>query len=178
MPEIELCLSTPDESYVIKNLWPLYQHDVSRFDGAAPKKQGVFSDDEKMTTLSECGETLGSWWDSPGSLFPYLMRVDSSPVGFNLIAASASLPASIRADFVVHEFFVVHAWRGRSVAEKAAVEGFERHKGVWEVVTYPTHSRAITFWRIIIGRYTSMRFSEQELDHAWGRKVAFRFDNA
>ena len=175
---VELRLSTDEDAQVIKNLWPLYQHDLSAFDGAVPNRHGIFSDNDETTTLAEHVASLDPWWRDPVSLFPYLILVDGCPAGFNLIAARSRLPAGIQADFVVHEFFVLHAYRGSSAAEHAAVEGFNRHRGTWEVVTYPTHLRAIVFWRRVVSRYRSMRFSEDEVDHAWGRRVAFRFDNA
>lgn len=174
---VELRLSTDEDAQVIRNLWPLYQHDVSAFDGAVPNRHGIFSDDDATTTLAAHVASLAPWWRDAASLFPYLIVVDGLPAGFNLIAARSRLPAGIQADFVVHEFFVLHAYRGSAVAERAAIEGFERHRGAWEVVTYPTHLRAIAFWRRVISRYMAMRFAEDEVDHPWGRRVAFRFDN-
>ncbi|MEM7738560.1 MAG: GNAT family N-acetyltransferase, partial [Deinococcota bacterium] len=137
-----------------------------------------FNDDETAITLAQHANSLDAWWQDPESLFPYLIVVDGRPAGFNLIAASSRLPQEIQADFVVHEFFVLHAYRGSSVAERAAIDGFNEHRGAWEVVTYPTHLRAIAFWRRVISQYTSTNFSEAEVDHPWGRKVAFHFDNA
>lgn len=46
------------------------------------------------------------------------------------------------------------------------------------VATYPSHARGIAFRRRVIGGHTAMRFSGAEVDHPWGRRVAFRFDNA
>lgn len=161
----------------IKNLWHLYQHDVSEFDGTVPNRHGIFSDNNDTMTLDEHAESLNPWWKDPMSLFPYLIVVDGLPVGFNLIAARSRLPNGIQADFAVHEFFVIHPFRGSSVAEHAAIEGFDRHKGKWEVVTYPNHLRAIAFWRRVVSRYMSMHFLEEEIDHPWGRRVSFRFNN-
>ncbi len=175
--DVELKLSADDDARVIRNLWPLYQHDLSEFDKTLPNRHGIFSDDDQTTTLAQHVGSLDPWWKDPDSLFPYLIIVDGSPAGFNLIAARPRLPEGIQADFVVHEFFVLHAYRGSSVAGRAAMEGFERHRGEWEVVTHPAHPRAIAFWRRVVGRYTLMRFSEDEMDHPWGRRVSFRFNN-
>lgn len=172
---VEIRLSTKEEGF-IANLWPLYQHDLSEFDGAIPNRHGVFNDDESVSTLAEHAKSLDPWWSDPESLFPYVILVDGSLAGFNLVAARPRL-RGIDADFVVHEFFLLHAYRGSSAAERAAIGGFERHRGTWEVVTYPAHGRAIAFWRRVVGRYTKMRFAEEVLDHPWGRRVSFRFDN-
>lgn len=175
---VEIKLSTEDDAPIIRNLWPLYQHDVSAFDGAVPNQHGIFSSGNETATWAQHSASLDSWWRDSNALFPYLIRVDGAPAGFNLIAAQARLDKGISADFVVHEFFVLHAYRGSSTAERAAVEGFNQHRGKWEVVTYPTHLKGILFWRRVIGQYTAMQFSEEEIDHPWGRKVAFHFDNA
>lgn len=173
--KVELRLSTSRDAHRIQNLWPLYQHDLSEFDGAIPNVHGIFSDDPGVTTLARHLSSLDSWWSDPQSLFPYSILVDGLPVGFNLIAARSRLPEGIDADFVVHEFFVLRGYRGSNAAEAGALAGFEGHRGSWEVVTYPGHARAIAFWRKVIGRHTAMRFTENELDHPWGRRVCFHF---
>ena len=173
---VEIRRGGEEEARIVANLWPLYQHDVSAFDGARPNRHGIFGSDA-TTTLADHAASLDPWWADPEALFPYLIVVDGAPAGFDLIAARPRLPPGIDADFVVHEFFVLHAYRGTPVAERAAKLGFDRHRGRWEVATYPTHAQGIAFWRRVIGATTSMRFSEGEVDHPWGRRVAFRFDN-
>jgi len=180
MQNTELILSAADDAHVIRNLWPLYQHDVSAFDQAMarPNRHGLFGVDDAITTLAELGENMGAWWREPGALFPYLIRVDGKPAGFNLIAARSRLPNGPDADFVVHEFFVLHAYRGTGVAEQAARLGFERHRGSWEIVTYPGHARAIAFWTRVVRAVDPNARVGEELDHPWGHKVAFAFDNS
>ncbi len=174
---VELKLSNHEDAYMIKNLYPLYLHDISAFDGALPNRHGLIGETEDVTTLLEQGEVQDAWWKKSGKLFPYLILVNGCPAGFNLVAAQPCLPEGIEADFEVHEFFLVHAYRGKGVAEQASIEGFDRHRGKWEVVTYPTQSRAIAFWRRVISKYTNGKYSETEGDHPWGEKVMFRFDN-
>lgn len=176
--KIELKLTDKSEAQVIKNLMPLYTHDISEFDGRSPNQHGVMIDSEDVATIAEHGESQRGWWSAPEVYFPYLIAVDGKPAGFNLIATRAGIPKEIDADFVVHEFFVVHAFRGTQVAEQSAVSGFDLYRGQWEVVTYPRHARAIGFWRRVIGKYTAGAFSESTGDHVWGPKVIFRFDNS
>ena len=176
---VELRLSSGEDAHIIKNLWPLYQHDVSEFDpGLVPNRHGIFGADDGVTTLAEHAEAQDPWWRDPASLFPYLILADGIPAGFDLVAAQPRLPAGIDADFMVHEFFVLHAYRGKGVAARAALEGFDRHRGRWEIVTWPAHARAIAFWRRMVGSYAANGHSEEEVDHPWGRRVAFRFDNS
>lgn len=173
---VQMSLS-PDGPRVIGNLWPLYQHDVSAFERTAPNRHGIFNDDEGVATLDQHVNSLRSWWNEPESIFPYLIEVDGAPAGFNMVVARDRLPAGIDADFVVHEFFVLHAYRGTQVAERAAIDGFERHRGSWEVVTWVNNVRAIAFWRRVIGRYAPDRWTQDEApDHPWGPRIRFRFD--
>jgi aminoglycoside 6'-N-acetyltransferase I len=175
---VQLRLSSSADAYVIKNLWPLYQHDVSEFaTDLVINRHGLFGVDDGVRSWDGHGDRNDAWWRAPRSLFPYLVVVDGRPAGFNLIATRPHLPEGMDADFTVHEFFVLHAHRGKGVAERAAIHGFDAHRGTWEIVTWPTHGRAIAFWRRVVGRYAANGFSEAEVDHPWGRRVAFRFDN-
>ncbi len=175
--EVTLDLS-PDCAHVVQNMWPAYQHDLTEFGGERPNAHGLLHADDDVRTMAEHLAAMAAWWREPERLFPYLIRVDGQPAGFNLVAARARLPEGIDADFVVHEFFVVHAYRGSDVAERAARLGFERHPGSWEVVTYPNHARAAAFWRRTCRGFSSDSYSEDERDHVWGRKLVFTFDNS
>jgi aminoglycoside 6'-N-acetyltransferase I len=174
----EIRLSNHEDANIIKNLWPLYRHDISQFDGSMPNRHGLFIDDETIVTLAEQGETQAAWWQNPESLFPYLILADGYPAGFNLIATHPYVPESIKVDFVIHEFFVLRPFRGKGVAEQATIQGFHAHRGRWEVVTYPNHPRAIAFWQKVLRRYAPDKYTEKEIDHSWGRKVTFTFDNS
>ncbi len=175
--KIELKLSSTEDAHIIKNLWPLYQHDVSAFDGCKPNRHGLFGVDDSVRTLAKHAASLDPWWLDPQALFPYLILVDGSPAGFNLIAARSRLPQAIDADFVVHEFFILHAYRGKGISEQAAIQGFSMHSGKWEIVTYPTHLQATAFWRKVLKRYTGKGDAENQADHPWGSKIVFHFEN-
>ncbi len=160
----------------IRNLFPLYLHDLSAHQSIALNEHGVHSD-EGLEDLAALADRQRGWWQRPGVLFPYLIRQGGLPVGFDLIAARQALPAGLDADFVVHEFFVARAVRGTGVAEQAALEGFARHRGRWEVVTEPANQPAIRFWRRVLERCCPGAVDEAERDHPWGRKRVWRFDN-
>ncbi|MFT4538468.1 MAG: aminoglycoside 6'-N-acetyltransferase I [Planctomycetota bacterium] len=173
---IELKLCDESDAHIIKNLWPLYVHDVSEFDAVTPNAHGLLLDDDKHKILADQCDTLRPWFNEPEALFPYLILVDGKPAGFNLVAARSRIDDSIDADFVVHEFFLLHAFRGGGVALEAVKQGFALHPGSWEVVTYPSHSRAIAFWMKATKGGGSDEVNGLEADHAFGRKVVFRFD--
>jgi predicted acetyltransferase len=172
----QLRLSTGSDAHILQKLYPLYQHEISEFD-ADLSRHGLFGVDDDVAALARHAEQLTPWWKHPESLFPYLIIADGEPAGFSLITGRPHITAGIEADFVVYGFFVLHAYRGSEVAEQAAIQGFERHRGRWEVVTYPAYARGIAFWRRVVGGYTAGRHVEAEGDHPWGRRVAFTFDN-
>jgi len=173
--KVELKLTDEKDAHIIKNLFPLYQHEVSEFEGCKPNRHGLVFMDDNVRTLAEVSPGT-SWWKEPEALFPYLILVDGCPAGFNLVAAGARV--LVEADFVVDEFFVLHAYRGEGVAEQAAIEGFNLHRGKWEVDTWPSHARAVAFWRRVVLAYSPAALMEDAPDHPWGERVSFRFDNS
>ena len=170
--DFKLELTTSEDAHTIRNLWPLYVHDISTYDGQAPNPHGVFGAAEDVRDWNGPGD----WWSKTQFLFPYLVRVGGAAAGFNLISSGPYVTTE-GVDFVVHEFFVTHAFRGGDTAMRAAQQGIERHRGRWEVVTYPNAPGPIAFWRKTLPTCTQGDVRETEEDHALGRKVVFRFDN-
>lgn len=172
----ELQLTTEANSQAIRNLWPLYLHDISEYDGNVANPHGVITPDDSIETLGDAQLTPGSaWWTTPSQLFPYLGTVDGRPAGFNLIASGPYVPTP-EIDFVVYEFFLAKPYRGTSVAFEMARQGIARHPGTWEVVTYPNAPQAIRFWRKALPLCAQDgAVVETEEDHPFGRKVVFRF---
>ncbi len=166
-----------DDAYIIKNLWPLYQHEVTRFQVQEPNQHGLLGVDDSVRDIGRAVDALDPWWQDRESLFPYLIVVDGKPAGFNLVAGRSRHPDGTDVDFIVHEFFLLQASRGSGAAELAAKEGFNLHPGSWEIVTWPSNARAIAFWRRTISAHTSGKFSEAQIDHAWGSRRAFRFES-
>jgi len=174
---VELELTTRETSLPIRNLYAPYRHDVAGYEHVPPNRHGVLTADDDARSWDEVLGADSAWWKQPGVLFPYLVRVDGVPAGFHLIATGAFVPTA-GVDFVVHEFFVAHAWRGKGVAATAAEAGIARHRGNWEVVTWPTAPRAIAFWRKTLPACATGEVEEtREADHPWGERVAFRFHN-
>lgn len=168
----ELELTTRETGDPIRRMWPLYTHDVSAYDGRKPNRHGILSDDEDLVEF----EGPGGWWSNSEVLFPYLARVDDRPAGFNLIAGGA-LAEELGVDFAVYELFVAAAYRGTAVATQLAVEGIARHRGRWEVVTYVNAPRPAAFWRKVLPQCATGEVVESEEDHAFGRRVCWRFSN-
>jgi len=62
--DVKIILSTTHDAYIIKNMYPLYLHDLSQFSGAKPNEHGVLEPDEGRT-LAEQGDVQNIWWQKP-----------------------------------------------------------------------------------------------------------------
>ncbi len=176
-PKLETTLELTDgaSAQAIHNLWPLYLHDLDAYAPKPLNAHGVISEDDGMRSWADVGSSNGAWWEKPGVLYPYLIRVDGRPAGFALVASGLYLPRP-DLDWCMYEFFMAHGARGTGAGVAAAREAIARHRGRWEVVTYPGQERPIRFWRKTLAA-CAPAVSETEEDHPFGRKVVFRFDN-
>lgn len=176
--KISISLTDQSTKFIVNNLYPLYLHDLSEVWEWKPNRYGVYEDDD-ILTLNEQNKVFDVWWENPSVLFPYLVRVDDIPAGFAFVATPPYTPHS--SEFFMNEFFMLRPFRGKGIAEAAAVQVFNKHKGSWELQTNPTEAnkRAQSFWRKTIQNYTSEshqeEFANTEND---GYKIIFRFDNS
>jgi len=106
--DIKVVLSNKDTAYIIRNLFPLFLHDLSEFDGTLPNEHGIL-EPAPVQTLVEQGEIFKNRWETPNVFFPFLIFVDGRPAGFDLIATQPYAPSSI--DYFVHDFFLLHRIR-------------------------------------------------------------------
>lgn len=179
--KIEVELTGANEAYIIKNLYPLYLHDLSGHygltEGHIPNQHGIFEEDDEYRTLADQYEVQNIWWEKPGILYPFLIRADSLPAGFAMIATPPHCAPGV--DYFVNEYFVLQPFRGTGIAEKAAVILFERFRGEWELFTNPAAKNIAgqTFWRKTVSRYTQGQYTERTGETFEGNMLAFRFNN-
>lgn len=174
---MRLVLTSAEDAHRLANLWGPYANDISSHDGQLPNAHGVFVDRPEASSCDTILTAQRAWWSNPQYLFPYLIEVDGRAVGFNMISSGPYLPSQ-DLDFCVHEFFLVGALRGTGLAARAAREGIAKHRGRWEVVTYPTADRPIGFWRKTLPTCAHGEVRETlDEQHPWGSKVVFRFEN-
>ncbi|WP_315372105.1 hypothetical protein [Paenibacillus xylanexedens] len=119
---IEVKLTNKDEAYVIKNMYPLYLHDLSGHYSLGgehtPNEHGIFEPSPDYKTLQDQYDVQNIWWEKPECLYPFLMIVDGIPAGFAFIATPPY--CSQGTNFFVHDFFLMQPFRGIGVAEYAA----------------------------------------------------------
>src|SRR5262245_58222434 len=86
---IDVDPSGEKDRYIVRNLYPLYLHDLSELGGTGPNRHGIL-EPEDVETLEAQGRLAyqASWWTRPGVLHPHLLRVDGQPAGFALVAGA------------------------------------------------------------------------------------------
>ena len=176
--KINVLLSTPDNKFIINNIYPLYLHDLSEIWENKPNRFGVYEDDDTKT-LREQNKVFDIWWDKPSVLFPFLITVDDLPAGLAFVATPPYTPCPPHIQYYLNEFFLLRPFRGHGVGQEAARQVFDQFRGHWELQTAVTerNSRAQTFWRKTLTAYTKGTHSEAHGTYADGKKVVFRFTN-
>jgi len=150
---------------VVRNLFPLYIHDMSEFVALDVEDDGAYA----------IPASLGSYWEGPDAFerFPFLIRVDQKVAGFALVRKIADNPVT----YDMGEFFVLRKYRRTGIGRAAARELFDRFAGVWQIRELPANTSAQAFWRRIVAEYSHGAFTEgQEFFAAHGREfVVQRF---
>ncbi|MFB5762444.1 GNAT family N-acetyltransferase [Paenibacillus medicaginis] len=172
---VELC--SIEDKFIINNMYPLYLHDLSEVWERKTNRYGVFEEDDTRT-LAEQNRVFDIWWEHPGVLFPYIIRVDDLPAGFALVATPPYTPCPRFIDYYLNEFFLLRNYRGEGVGEKAVRQLIGKMPGHWELQTNPTarNERAIKFWRKTLKACTNGEYTEETGNHLEeGEKLVFRF---
>lgn len=177
--DVELCPAT--DKHIICNMYPFYLYDMSEIWDRTPNQYGVFEEDECCATLAQQSEVFKIWWQHPGVLFPFLLRVDGIPAGFALVSTPPYIPHGEQAQYFLHEFFLMRPFRGKGLAQRAATHVFEQFKGSWALHTNATgrnmHTRR--FWRQLLTDYTNYKYDEEPLETPeQDQLLAYRFHNA
>ena len=168
---VQLVLTTAQNAHIIKNLYPLYLHELSAFTLQLPNMDGLF-DQEGIISYENNSLLENVWWEKLGTLFPFLITVDHRPAGFLLISSQPYVPASI--DYVVTELFLLHPYRGQTVGEQAIQQATKRLRGQWELMVLGENQRALRFWHKATSHYPDFEQKESELED-FGKVYYLRF---
>lgn len=176
--KVETILATKETENIIKNLYPLYLHDLAEIYEELPNEYGIF-EEEPIKTLMEQYDVQNVWFEKPGNLYPFIIIVDGKPAGFDLISTKDFAPKST--DYYLYEFFLLRPYRGKGIAEEAAKQVFDRFKGKWELYTsHKNNERGKGFWRKTLSNYTGGNYEETsgETFLKDGIKTIFKFNNS
>nr|WP_145404992.1 GNAT family N-acetyltransferase [Paenibacillus xylanexedens] len=180
---IQVELTNQDQAYIIKNMYPLYLHDLSGHyglqEGHRPNEHGIFEVGSEYRTLQDQYDVQNIWWGDPEHLYPFLMKVSGMPAGFAFVATPPYCRQDI--DYFMHEFFLLQPFRGLGLAEQAAAAIFERFRGKWALFTNAADKNKVGqhFWRKTVSNYTRGVYEEitAETGCEDGPKLVFQFSN-
>lgn len=174
--KIEVILASKENEKIIKNMYPLYLHDLSEHYEEYPNEYGIY-EEEPIKTLEEQYDVQNIWFEKPEALYPNIIMVDEKPAGFILISKAPYAPKTT--DYYLSEFFLLRPYRGRGIAEKAANEIFKRYIGRWELYTNHVEKNIAgqKFWRKTISNYTNDEYEESIGDTVHGTKMIFRLQS-
>lgn len=155
--------SSPDDREWIRAVYRDYLSELS----SSSSSTGMFP------VLGEWAERehefLAGWFADPGS-HPFVILSGGQRAGFALVARPPALQRS-QFEYQMAEFFIVPDARRRGVGALAAALLFTRFTGAWEVREDERNRAALQFWRWVIARETSGRYSETRT----GGEVRHRF---
>ncbi len=174
--KVEIKLADNTNGYIIKNMYPLYLHDIAGIHGTLPNEHGIF-EEEPIKTLSDQYDIQQVWFEKPNELYPYLIIADNVPAGFCLVGSGRYVPKDV--DFYVYETFILSPFRGKNISCYAITEVFNKHLGKWMLFTHSTSNnvRAKVFWHKVIKSYTNNNYTTEEKMIDQMPKLVFRFDN-
>ena len=69
--KIEIILASSENGFIIKNMYPLYLHDLAGIHGTLPNRYGIF-EEGNIRTLQEQYNIQQVWFEHPGELFHIL----------------------------------------------------------------------------------------------------------
>jgi len=133
LPRIELVRATPEQQPIVANLMELYVHDFSEFYPIEPGPDGRF------------GYKDLALYRSDADRLPFLVRANGGWAGFVLIRREQAA-AGAAAFWDLAEFFILRAWRRRSVGTVVAHQLWQRHPGQWQVRVMEANAAGCSFW--------------------------------
>lgn len=147
MSKLSIIPASIEYQPVFENLMHLYLYDFSEYSNEDVNEQGRFTD-----------EYLPLYWVE-ASRYPFLFLVDDHYAGFAMIRdTTGSNPGVITHHMA--EFFIMKKYRRKKIGWQAAWQLFDRFPGRWHVGQEEANIPAQSFWRKVIGAYTSGNYQE------------------
>ena len=119
-------------------------------------------------------EIFAHWFSSDQS-HPLLILQGMDAVGFALVTRPRIPAAGEKAaDYRMSEFFIRMRHRRSGIGRDAATLIFDRFAGDWEIVEYMRHPGSVAFWRHVVARYSTGRFTERSRNGEIQQRFASR----
>jgi predicted acetyltransferase len=147
---VEITAATLHEhDTLFRNLWQFYIYEFSRFGRYPVTPAGRFHEQELDGLFTRTER------------HPFILHAEGKVAGFAMVDHPIdSYFTTAKGVTYMAEFFVLTAYQGRGVGAQAAAWLFDHFPGQWEVYEMLPNVNAQHFWRKVIGRYTSGRYTE------------------
>ncbi|MDR0139480.1 GNAT family N-acetyltransferase [Metabacillus idriensis] len=122
------------EKSILRNLYSLYLHDLSKFTSMIDNgADGLFE-----------YEGLEKFWEVDG-LSPYFIKLDDSIIGFILLLERPFLKKEN--DIGVNDIFILNKYKGKGMGRQAIEKVFQEKKGKYFVIELIENRPAVSFWK-------------------------------
>ncbi|WP_377866450.1 GNAT family N-acetyltransferase [Bacillus sp. R86525] len=136
------------EKMILRNLYSLYLHDLSKF-----------------TTNIKIGadgffeyEDLDMFWKNDG-ITPYFIKVDHSIVGFLLLLERPFLKKEN--DFGINDIFILNQYKGKGIGKQVIENLLKEKRGKYFVIELAKNVPAVSFWEKVY-RELNIEFDERK----------------
>ncbi|WP_214484374.1 GNAT family N-acetyltransferase [Bacillus sp. SM2101] len=128
-----------EQKHVLKNLYSLYLHDLSKFTSCLNiTSDGIFEMEE-----------LNIFWDTAG-FSPFFIKQGEMTIGFVLLLERPFLKGQY--DYCINDIFILNKYRGKGNGINVVKELFEQKKGKYYVIELVSNESAVSFWKGIYNK--------------------------
>ncbi|MDG5473719.1 GNAT family N-acetyltransferase [Jeotgalibacillus sp. ET6] len=134
------------EKFLLRNLYSLYLHDLSKFTSTIDiGADGSFE-----------YESLDKFWKVDG-LSPYFIKIDDNIIGFILLLERPFLKKEN--DYGVNDIFLLNKYKGKGIGRQAIEKLFQEKRGRYFVIELIENKSAVCFWKKL---YTELNIQCEE----------------
>ncbi|QIW17739.1 GNAT family N-acetyltransferase [Bacillus thuringiensis] len=135
------------EKEILRNLYALYLHDLSKFTpNITIGKNGFFE-----------YKDLQMFWKNDG-ITPYFIKVDHSIVGFLLLLERSFVKKAH--DYCIHDIFILNQYKGKGIGKQVIENLLEEKRGQYYVIELVKNVPAVSFWKKVY-RELNIEFDEK-----------------
>ncbi|WP_216831555.1 GNAT family N-acetyltransferase [Alkalihalobacterium elongatum] len=136
------------EKPILRNLYSLYLHDLSKFTSYIDiGADGLFE-----------YEDLEKFWEIDG-ISPYFIKMEDSIIGFILLLERPFLKKSN--DFGINDIFILNKYKGKGLGKQTIKKIFQEKQGKYFVIELIKNKPAVSFWKKIYSEL-NIQFEERE----------------
>lgn len=138
------------EKNILKNLYSLYLHDLTRYTSTLDiGPDGIFE-----------YEGFDQFWEVDG-LSPYFILIEERIIGFILLLERPFLRKEY--DFAVNDIFLLNKYRGKGNSTQAMKDIFHKKQGKYYVIELIENRTAVSFWRKIYKNFNIPYEEKQDI---------------